>query len=58
MTLMRELTDKELDAVCGGLGIINNQTQIIRSRQTNLAVVAASAGVSIVQVNNVSQFQI
>ena len=44
---MRELTDTELDAVCGGRSV-----RIGSIRQTNIAVVVASSNVGIFQINN------
>lgn len=46
---MRELADKELDAVCGGGGF---STGDIWARQTNVAVVNKSRNVWIYQLNN------
>jgi len=48
---MRELADKELDAVCGG-GFI--RTGDVWAHQTNVAVVKYSAFTAIGQSNNIN----
>jgi hypothetical protein len=48
---MRELNDKELDAVCGG-GFIS--TGNVWAHQKNVAVVVHSWGTSIYQSNNIN----
>jgi len=62
---MRELNDKELDTVCGGLGFFNFQRQTINSVQTNSQVAISSGIASInpatnlaIQTNVNNQFQI
>ena len=48
---MRNLSDKELDAVCGGHGV---RTGSVFAIQKNTAIVVLSAGVSIIQGNNIN----
>jgi hypothetical protein len=50
-TPMRNLSDKELDAVCGGHGV---RTGSVFAIQKNTAIVVLSAGVSIIQGNNIN----
>ena len=62
---MRELNDKELDTVSGGLGVFNFQRQVIVSSQRNTQVAVSSGILSInpatnlaIQTNVNNQFQI
>jgi hypothetical protein len=49
---VRELADKELDAVCGGGGFI--KTGNVWAHQKNVAVVVHSLGTTIYQSNNIN----
>jgi hypothetical protein len=51
---MRNLTDKELDAVCGGHGRFSVRTGDVFAIQKNTAIVVHSYGVSIIQGNNIN----
>jgi hypothetical protein len=54
MKTMRELTDKELDAVCGGGHRSSGTTQLNFSH--NFAVVANSRDTNIIQGSNINGF--
>jgi hypothetical protein len=52
---MRNLTDKELDSVCGGWGLsVRIKTGDVYAIQKNDAYVAFSAHVDIFQSNNIN----
>jgi hypothetical protein len=52
---MRNLTDKELDSVCGGWGFsVRIKTGDVYAIQKNDAYVAFSAHVDILQSNNIN----